>query len=150
MPSSVHIIVSDLTYMRGNAICVAGWSEADRRMVRPLQAAGQHWPAELAAQDRFWPGNIIEFVPSGARNSRGLPHSHEDTIVEGKIRVVNRVDTRELAARLQPSESPAIKALFGHHLQNDHWVEAGRDCPSRSRHLSAGNFGLGCSRRAAD
>lgn len=142
MRNPVRIIVSDVTYMHGDAICVAGWSETDQRMIRPLQSAGQHWPKEMAGQDRFWPGNVIEFAPSDKRNSRGLPHRNEDTIVRGMPRVIDQIEAWELADRLQPSESPSVHALFRNHLQSDRWVEAGRDCPSlgavcvATRHVS--------------
>jgi len=111
-------------------ICVAGWSLEEKRMVRPLSGPGCHWSPKLANPKMFQMGNVIEVTPTNMKNPRGLPHAHEDLIVEGTPKLLKTILESEVAAVLSDSESPSMAALFADNLQENRFVMRDSDCPS--------------------
>ena len=99
-------------------------------MVRPLSGPGCHWSPKLANPKMFQMGNVIEVTPTNMKNPRGLPHAHEDLIVEGTPKLLKTILESEVAAVLSDSESPSMAALFADNLQENRFVMRDSDCPS--------------------
>lgn len=124
----MRIIVTDVTEMHNDHICVAGWCQEQNRMVRPLLAVGTHWDAKLGQPQLFWLGNEVEFN-NMSPNNRGLPHSRED-LVANPLEVTRTLQGIELATALAPSESANVAAAFDNQILNKRYVPGGSNCPS--------------------
>lgn len=126
----VKILISEVTDLRSQ-VCIAGWCEESRRMVRPLSGmGGHHWPESDAGPHRFEPGNIVSFRDTPFSNNRGLPHAREDRIVAAPSAVEGRLSGTELARALCESVSNSIAELFQGKLHDERYVTAGSDCAS--------------------
>ncbi len=126
----MQIIVTDVTLMHNGHVCVAGWDLERKCMVRPLAGPGQHWAEEMAGEHLFEMGNVVQLVPSKARNTRGLPHAREDVIIKEEPELIGSVPPAQLPSRLAESEHASVRRLFAGHLKSGMYVLEGSDCPS--------------------
>jgi hypothetical protein len=125
----MRIVITEVTDMQEDRVCVAGWALAERRTVRPLAGPRQHWPAELAGPRLLAPGNLLELTPTGAGSGRGLPHAREDLVADPPA-YAGRLSPTAFARLLRSLEAPSLEVLFGGALEGGRFVAAGRDCPS--------------------
>lgn len=128
--SAMELILTEVTNMRSE-VCVAGWRATASRMVRPLSGPHHHWAQSLATPELLTVGNVVTITPHRNPSSgRRLPHAREDCVVVTCPALVNRIEPNALIEALRPSESPSVRALFGGHLVEGHFVIEGSDCPS--------------------
>lgn len=126
---NLELVLSEVTVMKNDRVCVAGWSERLGAMVRPLHN-GFHWPDHLAQQKILAVGNVIRLDESPAPSQRGYPHASEDRPVAGAPHLVDVRSRDELLHLLAPMEKTTVAALFGSALIDKKYVFAGSRCPS--------------------
>lgn len=124
------IIVTEVTDMHNDQVCVAGWERSTGRMVRPLAAPGKHWSARLAMPKLFEVGNVLRLRPSGEHGGRGVPHAREDTVLAESPALMDRVSAVLLPLELARSKSASVSGLFTGAVEGGRFVRAGTDCPS--------------------
>jgi hypothetical protein len=123
----MRIVITDVTEMREDNYCVAGWRpNAGRigflrwmmpsRMIRPLPNGG-NWTAQLLARSQVAPGAMIEFRGTGARPTGFYPHLTEDTPIDpGRIKLLNQRLQDWFGADAPPTAA-TLTGAFGGHLQ---------------------------------
>lgn len=85
----MDILLTDVTVMKNDMFCVAGWEPAEERMVRPLPG-GHQWSTALIAHFVIIPGVTVRVWPVGSPTGH-YPHLTEDTPVDpGAITVQSR------------------------------------------------------------
>ncbi len=78
----MEVLITDLTEMSSSRICVAGWSLADNKMVRPLLKHPAHWSVDKIKTNEIKIGSLIKFqINDPQPNSRPYPHKTEDVEV---------------------------------------------------------------------
>jgi len=124
--NKMDIIVTDVTNMADGHICVAGWSQEEGRMIRPLHANGHpHWPENMAHDGLFCPGNIVTIEPSGRKPNRGNPHSTEDLLISGEPVLSGKINEKEMVDIVTASVFGSVNELFGETFQNKKFVPDG-------------------------
>ncbi|MEE8393658.1 MAG: hypothetical protein V3R66_04880 [Rhodospirillales bacterium] len=108
----MRVLLSEVTILSKTKVCIAGWCEEERRIIRPLQATGVHWPAGLARGNLLAVGNILEFQPTGVPHNRKPPHNHEDTRMSRIPTLVNGLSPTETRNQLQGSVHESVEELF--------------------------------------
>jgi hypothetical protein len=134
----MRILITDITDMQPGMHCVAGWCNAQQKMVRPLPS-GTHWSAALIAQLGLAVGSSIEVSPTGRVHPGSFPHSTEDLdIIADQIKIVDKVSPSEVVL-LVPQSGTNLSDAFGGHLKLEKefqgkaqklWVPRGAQCPS--------------------
>ncbi len=71
------VLVTEVTRMKGDYRCVAGWDVHAERIVRPLQRDGSNWPIG-ADRSVFCPGNLLGCIPVTRSSTGTFPHRNED------------------------------------------------------------------------
>jgi hypothetical protein len=83
----MDILITDVTEMGANVYCVAGWCEAQGRMVRPLPNGG-NWGGGLLNSRGVAPEVTLRVAPTGVAHGGAYPHSSEDTRIDPATAVV--------------------------------------------------------------
>ncbi|MCA3692447.1 hypothetical protein [Aquidulcibacter sp.] len=134
----MQILITDITDMADGMYCVAGWNEAEGRMIRPLPQ-GRHWHAELLEKHRIAVGSRIEVIPTGRHHNGDYPHTTEDLdVVTGSIQLVDEVPTSQIIEIVPAAAMNLTQAFEGHlRLENPFrgisqklWVPVGSRCRS--------------------
>jgi hypothetical protein len=107
-------MISDVTRMRGDGVCVAAL-DAQGRSVRPIPAAGvNHRRAQLRLADGavVKPGLIVEgdFAPSSLQ---APPHLEDIVYTRSGLQAVGQAERGEFLQRLKQSCSPGLSELYG-------------------------------------
>ena len=128
----MEVVITDVTNMSKGFYCVAGWSQNEQRMIRPLNDifGHQHWSDDLVHKDLLHPGNQIEICPSIKVSQRKLPHRIEDTYLRGRPTLIKKLDFKELTTIVSDSVYPSLTQLFGEELVDQKYIHAG--CGLRS------------------
>ena len=127
----IQVILSEVTDIGDEYVCIAGWSDELERMVRPLcDAQASHWPVALAENRLLVVGNVLEMKILGTSSHRSMPHALDDTPVEKSIRVFGLILGRELKKRLGRSVAPTVHRVFAERLVGERYVVEGERCPS--------------------
>jgi len=113
----MELIVTDVTEMSADTLCLAGWDSKQRRMVRPLPG-GHHWPRTLVAQLGIAPGQSIDCELLGTRTTGTYPHRSEDTPVDtGSIRNLSKSEISWFGDDAPPTVD-TLQAAFEGHVQH--------------------------------
>jgi hypothetical protein len=132
----MEILITDVTEMRGENYCVAGWDAENRRMIRPLPDGG-HWSRALITKYGIRPGTLLKANAQGVA-SGALPHAAEDTPVDPSSISTNQT-TPNWTGPDAPEVSPSIAEAFGNCLcwnkifrgvHQGVYVPKGTDCSS--------------------
>ena len=127
----IRVTLSEVTEMKNDMVCIAGWSDDLGAMVRPLcGSAGDHWPARLANEGVLVVGNVLAVKLLHSKSTRAIPHAFEDTLVDQDIQVVETLDGSELRGKLAESVTPTVGRLFADQLEEKKYVVEGTRCPS--------------------
>lgn len=134
----MQILITDITDMADGMYCVAGWNEAQGRMIRPLPQ-GRHWHAELLEKHRIAVGSRIEVVPTGTHHFGDYPHTTEDLdVLAESIQFVDKVPSSQIIEIVPASALNLTEAFEGYlRLENPYfqmsqklWVPVGSSCRS--------------------
>ena len=120
-----QMIVTDLTRIDGERICVGGYLE-DGTAVRPV--AGRMGPNEQwlrsARNAPVMPFSVLELQVNRAPKGLSAPHTEDRTIPLKGHRVLRLLSDEEQRALLERSASPSVRAIFGAEVHADpagHW-----------------------------
>ena len=91
----MQIILTDVTYMSGTHICIAGMDIAGNRMVRPL-LANRHWTTRQLGQQGFTTGAVVDFNPANHNLTGNNPHLTEDMAVAANYQVVRQMTDAQI------------------------------------------------------
>ncbi len=119
-PRRRQMIVTDITRMEGDRVCVGGYLE-DGTAVRPV--AGRAGPNETwlnaGRGTPVAPFAVVELRVGRAPKALSAPHTEDRTISLNGHRVVRRLDRGETQATLERSLSPSVRAIFGAEVHTD-------------------------------
>jgi len=126
----MRIIITDVTHMSDSNLCIAGWSEAENRMIRPIRHDGQGWTIESLGISNLKIGDLLEFEPVNSATNGSFPHTTEDYMVSNNLpQLIEEIDSDEFLNRVgNISNSP--DELFQGNLTNSKFVDEGSHCPS--------------------
>ena len=124
-PRRSQMVVTDITRMEGERVCVGGYLE-DGAAVRPV--AGRAGPDERWLQsargEPVAPFSVVELRVGWAPKRLGAPHTEDRTIPDTGHRVVRVLPDEERRAILERSLSRGVRAIFGaevHAYANGTW-----------------------------
>lgn len=84
MANEFKVLITDVTHMNGDRLCVAGWDMDTKKLVRPLLPKRQHW----IAMHKIVVGNIVVFTRiDGVALTSDNPHKAEDVLVAEKYEI---------------------------------------------------------------
>lgn len=87
----MQILITDVTEMKDDTFCVAGWNADEKRMVRPLPGK-KNWPGDLLRRHAVKPGAVIACNAMPQKPNSDLPHVTEDTwVYADSVRKVRQV-----------------------------------------------------------
>jgi len=107
----MKILVTEITIMSNDLLCVAGWDAKARKMVRPLPNR-RHWDAIAVDKLGILTGDVISIVPNGAAR-RGFPHKTEDMPIDPfRLEIVSSGFTNWMGTSAPPV-SESFSVAFG-------------------------------------
>ncbi len=110
----MRLLITDITEMHHEHICMAGWDIDQKRMVRPLPNS-PHWSATLIKKHGFTTGNLYYFAPTNESLSGHFPHKTEDTSVHAfKIKSLPSPPQNWLSRTAPPTTATVDAAFQGH------------------------------------
>ena len=109
----MEILITDVTEMRDDTYCVAGWDTEKNLMIRPLPD-GSHWPQTLIAKYGIKPGTLLKADAKGTSNGT-LPHSTEDTPIDPNSISASQTSP-DWVGTGAPDVSPSIAEAFNNSL----------------------------------
>lgn len=126
-PRRRQMIVTDITRMDGDRICVGGYLE-DGTPVRPV--AGRKGPNERwlrsARNAPVAPFSVLEIQVNRAPKHLQAPHTEDRTIPLKGRRVVRILSEAEQQALLERTASPSVQSIFGAEVHADPAGQWGR------------------------
>jgi hypothetical protein len=134
----MEILVTDITNMRDNFRCLAGWCEAEHRMVRPLPD-GHNWPASTLQALNLTTGCTIEVTPAAKPTAAVFPHATEDMPIKLAGIVVKARDFNNWFAKSGPIIAADLETAFSgclefgapyNGIQQGLHVTTGKQCSS--------------------
>jgi hypothetical protein len=119
-PRRRQLVVTDITRMEGDRVCVGGYLE-DGTAVRPV--AGRAGPNERwlrsARGAPVAPFSVVELQVNRAPKRTSAPHTEDRTIPVNGHRVLRTLSDEERQALLERSLSPAVRAIFDAEIHVD-------------------------------
>ncbi|MCD6029195.1 MAG: hypothetical protein K0S78_1369 [Thermomicrobiales bacterium] len=119
-PRRRQMVVTDITRMEGDRVCVGGYLE-DGTAVRPV--AGRAGPNERwlrsARGAPVAPFSVVELQVNRAPKRTSAPHTEDRTIPVNGHRVLRTLSDEERQALLERSLSPAVRAIFDAEIHVD-------------------------------
>lgn len=91
----MRVVLTDVTFMHGARICIAGWDIDNSCMVRPL-LSGSHWTTNDVVRNGLFTGRVVEFQRNPAGNPGDYPHRTEDAFVARDFNVVGQMSDAEV------------------------------------------------------
>jgi hypothetical protein len=126
-PRRRQMIVTDITRMDGDRICVGGYLD-DGTAVRPV--AGRIGPNEQwlrsARDGRVAPFAVLELQVNKAPKRLTAPHTEDRTIPLKGHRVPSFLSEEEQQALLERTASPTVRSVFGTEIHADPTGQWGR------------------------
>jgi hypothetical protein len=121
------MIVTDVTRMDGDRVCVGGYLE-DGTAVRPV--AGRIGPNEQwlrsARDGRVAPFTVLELQVNRAPKRLTEPHTEDRTIPLKGHRVLSMLSDEDRQALLDRTASPSVRSIFGAEIHADPAGQWGR------------------------
>lgn len=97
----MKIIITDITHMRGDKICTAGWSEEEGKMLRPLLPNNVNWDLRYVGPEYLQIGRVLEFTCAGNIIGASYPHATEDrNITNDTPTLIEDIPLKDLRSRL--------------------------------------------------
>lgn len=119
-PRRRQMIVTDITRMDGDRVCVGGYLE-DGAAIRPV--AGRAGPNETWLKagrgTPVTPFSVVELRVGRAPRALSAPHTEDRTIPIDGHKVVRVLEPAAQEAILQRSLAPSLKAIFGAAVHGD-------------------------------
>lgn len=122
-----HIVVTDLTNLSADKVCMAGLTSDGRRCVRPLPYLTHAQYRELGIR----PGVSIA-ATSSSQHTVAMPHVEDWQYREGTIRVVTGFDPDLLNAVLSSSAVQVLEDGFGAKAEHKHIPIDAANVPKQS------------------
>jgi catechol 2,3-dioxygenase-like lactoylglutathione lyase family enzyme len=112
------IIITDLTRMQGNRVCVAGY-DADGQCIRPVLPHTGISEQSLTVRGRpiVFPFALVEYDFLGHKPEP--PHTEDWRYAPASVRLVKRADEAQKRAVLTASLFPSVAAIFEQPIQRD-------------------------------
>ena len=126
---TTNVIISDVTYMKDEKYCVAGWEPTARKM-RRLMPEGHHWHGDNLNKIKQYSYITVKgWFPA---NGRDYPHKSEDMAIDlDTLKILSTYDTsKKLANDLEGSIHRNVKSIFRGNLKENTYVPAKSKCPS--------------------
>jgi len=126
-PRRRQMIVTDITRMDGDRICVGGYLD-DGTAVRPVTGRGgpnEQW-LRSARDGRVAPFSVLELQINRAPKPLRAPHTEDRTVPLTGHRVVRLLSDAEQRALLDRSTSPSVRSIFGAEVHADPTGQWGR------------------------
>ena len=141
------LLITEVTQMRHDDFCIAGYDIHTRKMARPLRPKGQNWVFD-EFQAAYRPGQLVDLKSWSARPDGVQPHCLEDMILKREMEELEVWTDRELYAAMLPSACHAITQLFDLRPLENSYVIEGTECrslggvkaPRASINLRANNY----------
>jgi hypothetical protein len=113
-PRRRRLVVTDVTRMEGDRVCVAGYLE-DGRMVRPVGARGGPTTAWLrpGRGGMIEPFTLVDLRVLGAPKLLTPPHTEDRLVPVRGHRRVGELSEWERLAWLESSLAPTVRDIFG-------------------------------------
>jgi hypothetical protein len=112
----MQILITDVTEMRHDNYCVAGWDSNVGRMVRPLPNRS-YWTEAQLTRYGIQPGAAIQFNPTGGAPTGTYPHITEDTLIDlDSVKPVSAAMTAWFGPGAPPLD-PTLAAAFQSNVQ---------------------------------
>ncbi len=125
-----QILITEVTRMTGDKVCVAGLDVATGKMVRPLKPDGSNWEeAEWVQTDYLRVGNIVGLTPASPSASSHFPHATEDFRCSHVTGLAVATPTQLYHACVE-SADPDIDTLFANQVVGGKYVVDGTRCRS--------------------
>lgn len=126
----MRIILTDITQMRGDSICIAGWSIEDRLIVRPVRQDAKHWTETLMGYIPIEIGDVVDFRLVRAPFSSSYPHATEDRLVSNEEpEYIETLEKTALLSNIGPTHN-TVSSIFGNNLLDGKYVPFGTKCAS--------------------
>lgn len=132
-----QMLVTEVTRMSDDMVCVAGIDTASGLMIRPLQPDGRNWPEDKWVDTgRIVVGNLLSLslAPPAVSDK---PHGTEDVRIARVTQIGTATPAQLFAACLETADDD-IADIVGHHLIDDKYVEERADCRSLGCLIVAG------------
>lgn len=124
-----QVLVTEVTRMSGDLVCVAALDIHSGRMVRPLQGDGSNWEEAKWTQAGYMVvGNVLSLV-SAAQGNPAYPHASEDHRV-ATVRLLGAATQSELYEACRETADGDVDSIFGGELVDGKYVVADQKCRS--------------------
>lgn len=128
-PRRRRLVVTDITRMDGDRVCVAGFlPDEDNRVVRPVCARGgprEPWLLP-ASEARVIPFAVLDLNVAKAPRPLVAPHTEDRVVPTTGHRLVGTLSPWEQIAWLESSLSPSLRDVFGATVRADPEGQWGR------------------------
>jgi len=144
----MELMITEVTEMRGNTYCVAGWCVAENRMVRPLPNGG-NWPSHLLEIHGVVPGAIISVVQNGKPSHGEFPHLTEDMPIDPQqIELRSPSPSAWFGGNSPPTANQLASAFQGNLERNSVWNGCIQGAHVLQDSKCRSLWGLGINRRS--
>lgn len=126
---TINVILSDVTYMKDDKYCIAGYDPYARKM-RRLMPDGHHWKDEDVENLKQY--SYIKVNALQSLEGCDYPHRTEDIAIDSaSLTVLKTYDRpKELVDELKDTVSKTVKSIFNGHLKDNTYVPPKTRCPS--------------------
>jgi hypothetical protein len=125
-----HFLVTEVTRMQGDIVCVAAIDLQTLTIVRPLQWNHWNWPASLHRQG-LRPGRVVRQRIRAEQQPSGAPHEREDLQLADMLEITqHQLTEAELYEALALRVDPDIASIFAGRLVGGKYVPEGAHCRS--------------------
>lgn len=131
----MRIILTDVTYMSGTHVCIAGWDTAQQQLVRPLLPQ-QQWTTAHIGPNGFQTGSVVNFEAANIQPTGNFPHLTEDFVVTEKFTITNTLNHAQLHAEIAASLTNNLDQYF----MFNNSMRAKRHTPDRTQAPSLGGI----------
>lgn len=113
----MDILITDVTEMGANVYCVAGWCEAEGRMIRPLPN-GANWGGGLLNNRGVAPGVTLRVTQLNVAHAGHYPHTTEDTRIDPATAHVVDAGPPNWFGMGAPPLAATVQEAFGDNVQH--------------------------------
>ena len=129
VPGERLVLITDVTRMSGNQVCVAGIDVENKVMVRPLTPDGLNWDEGEWVKEGFYEvGNLVSFRSAPAGNA-AYPHANEDYRVSF-VTPVEKASLIDLYSACVETSDNSADSIFNGQLVDNKYVIANSICRS--------------------
>lgn len=120
-----EVLITDVTHMSGDRLCIAGWDMKEKKLVRPLLEGRRAW----IASHKIVTGNIVNFTKIPGVPNSFFPHKTEDALVTAEYEVQDKYDDEQIHNILKDSLTDNPANYFQFEVDKQYTL-SNTDCPS--------------------